>query len=200
MKDKTNYITQEQFKALLDNIPKLSSKKKTLFSPKDTEMIFKIAYHCGLRINEVLKRKKEDFNLENDRVWLGKTKTKHRDERSIPPSFRDELSDWLDTKQKGLLFPGRDDKTKPISRQAAHDWIINLGIICKIRALTTPQSETHEKTKTHIFRKSIGKDMLNKGAKLNVVAAKLGHSNIVTTSKYLKVDLDSVQDWEAAHA
>lgn len=73
---------------------------------------------------------------------------------------------------------------------------MEIGQALKISALLTPQTETNEKTKTHIFRKSIGKTMLYKGASLNIIQRKLRHNKISTTSDYLKIKLNDVKNWE----
>jgi len=84
-----------------------------------------------------------------------------------------------------------------ITRQTVYTWLKKWGFELSIPSLITPQSETHEKTVSHIFRKSKGKDMLYANAPLNIVMTKLRHNNLQTTTQYLKVKLDDVKTWEA---
>lgn len=194
--DNVNYMTPEKMVQVFDYVlqgklnPKEGRKKwrKLKLNYDDIVMIFKIAYHAGLRVNEVLKLKKSDFNFELLEIILGKTKTEQRGLASIPNSFADELKKYLNQREDGLLFP--------ISRQTAYQWIMQIGKDLNISAWTTPQSETREKTKTHLFRKSVGKDMLYKKAPLNIIQRKLRHNNINTTSEYLKIKLNDVKNWE----
>lgn len=183
--DNVNYITPEKFKQILDYCDKLKLHKLT---SKDVKMIFKIAYYSGLRVNEVLKLYKKDFDLNLLEINLGNTKTEQRGLASFPSSFSTELKEYLDTRNNDLLFP--------ISRQQAYNYLMIIGKALNITALITPQTETHEKTKTHIFRKSVGKDMLYKKAPLNIIQRKLRHNNINTTSDYLKIKLNDVKNWE----
>ena len=76
---------------------------------------------------------------------------------------------------------------------------MEIGKALDITAWTTTQKESGEKTKTHIFRKSIGKDMLYKKAPLNIIMNKLRHTNLATTSQYLKLNLADTQAWENAN-
>ena len=195
MEDKTNYIPPQFFEKLI--VWTLQQEYESLDS-KDVVMMYKISKKLALRINETLKRKKEDFDFDFDTCNLGDTKTKKADVATIPKSFLPELKAWLDSKPNGYLFTNR--KGKPIARQTVWKWLKDAGKALGLKALTTPQTETHEKTVTHIFRKSQGKDMIfNDKCPLNIVQGKLRHNNLTTTSEYLKVKLEAVQEWEAQH-
>ena len=98
-----------------------------------------------------------------------------------------ELSIYL-TSKKGRLFD--------TNRFTVHYWLKILGQKLKIAALTTPQSETGEKTKCHIFRKSIGKDYIAQKVPLNVIMSKLRHKDLGTTTQYLKLNLEDVKQAE----
>lgn len=176
----------QQFNELLAAIPNLKIRK---WLDRDVEMLFKLCYWCGLRINEAVRLKAVDFDLELRRVYLGKTKTEKAGKATIPILFLPELKEWLQDKE-GELFP-------KMNRFRVHNWLARLGQMLNIEALITPQSDTGEKTKTHIFRKSVGKDMLygtRDGRKqpLNVVQKKLRHTNLDMTSNYLKVSDEDV--------
>lgn len=185
--DNVNYISPDMFQAILNYVrDNMQGRRKLHYA--DIQMIFKISYHSGLRVNETLKLKKKDFNFNLLEINLGKTKTEERGRASIPQSFAKELKKYLDMKTEDLLFP--------ITRQTAYVWLMEIGAALNISALTTPQTETREKTKLHVFRKSIAKQMLYKGASLNIIQRKLRHSNISTTSEYLKLKLNDVKNWE----
>ncbi len=190
LSDNVNYISPEMFQEILAYTKKNLGSRKLHYT--DIQMIFKIAYYSGLRVNEVLKLRRKDFNFNLLEINLGQTKTEQRGIASIPSVFKEELKSYLFEfkilTDNELLFP--------ITRQTAYEWIMQIGRDLKINAWTTPQTESKEKTKTHIFRKSIGKDMLYKGASLNIIQRKLRHNNINTTSEYLKLKLNDVKNWE----
>jgi integrase len=194
MKPQANYMPPEQLNQVLEAIPSLHIRKWSNYTVK---MLFLICYWCGLRINEALKLKAEDFDLDNHQVFLGKTKTEVMDYAPIPHRFIGELQTFLLT-AKGPLFPG-------LKYGTVIKWICRLGKMLNILAWTIPQSESGEKTKTHIFRKSIGKDYMlgthdGRKAPLSVVSEKLRHRGknpLGTTSTYLKVNIETVKEWES---
>ena len=186
-----NYLPNEKFDLILLYVTNNLKSKK--LKSIDIQMIFKIAYHAGLRINEVLKLSKSSFNFDLLQINLGKTKTKSHDLATFPNSFSLELQDYLFNNRSLIL---KSDLLFPISRQTVYTWIMQIGLALQIPAWTTPQTESGEKTKTHLFRKSIAKNMLYKKAPLNVIMNKLRHTNLATTSDYLKLNLSDVQTWE----
>jgi site-specific recombinase XerD len=191
LKENVNYLPNEKFDLILLYVTNNLKSKK--LKSIDIQMIFKIAYHAGLRINEVLKLSKSSFNFDLLQINLGKTKTKTHDLATFPNSFSLELQDYLFNDRSLIL---KSDLLFPISRQTVYTWIMQIGLALEIPAWTTPQTESGEKTKTHLFRKSIAKNMLYKKAPLNVIMNKLRHTNLATTSDYLKLNLSDVQTWE----
>ena len=191
LKENVNYLPNEKFDLILLYVTNNLKSKK--LKSIDIQMIFKIAYHAGLRINEVLKLSKSSFNFNLLQINLGKTKTKSHDLATFPNSFSLELQDYLFNDRSLIL---KSDLLFPISRQTVYTWIMQIGLALQIPAWTNQQTESGEKTKTHLFRKSIAKNMLYKKAPLNVIMNKLRHTNLATTSDYLKLNLSDVQTWE----
>lgn len=189
MNPRTNYITPDQFKQLLEGVNTLQLKK---FNHADVQMLFKCAYWLALRIEEACGLKAEDFDFSVMQVYLGKTKTEKQGYAKIPELFKLELIDYLQFK-KGELFPN-------MNRFIVSYWLKVLGKRYKIIALTTSQKQTGEKTITHIFRKSMGKDMFygqyGEKAPLTFISDTLRHkgrNRLAATQEYLKItgeDLD----------
>ena len=189
MKDKSNYMSQETFTLVLAAIPSLKIRK---WADDDIVMLFKILYWCALRPMEGIERSKEDFNLEDREVYLGKTKTRTNDKAPIPMLFIPELTQWLATKPNGLLYPG-------LTYDTAYRWFVRLGKQLNIPAWTIPQSKTGEKTKGHIFRKSLGKDMLEgthgKKFEIPIISKQLRHAKpSITVDHYLKASIEAVKE------
>lgn len=176
----------------MNAIPRLNLRK---FAVEDVQMLMKISYWLALRISETLKLNVDDFDFDRNEAWLGKTKTEKGAKATIPPRFRAELMVYLEGKT-GLLFPGWKYIT-------ILKWLEKLGKELNIKAWKTSQEESGEKTKTHIFRKSIGKDMFygqynGKKAPLTFISNTLRHGGknpLGTTIKYLKIDNEEVKDW-----
>lgn len=193
MRDTTNYINPETFALILDTIPQLGIRK---WADTDIQMLFEILYWMGLRPAEGIRLRREDFDLERREAYLGDTKTKTGDRAMIPEIFLPRLDLWLREKPAGPLFPG-------LTYNTFYPWLRKLGEILNVPAWLTPQSQTREKTKGHIFRKSIGKDMLSgvqrtkDGRKFDIpiISKHLRHAKpSVTIDHYLKADIEAVKE------
>lgn len=172
-------------------IPRLGIRK---WKDDDVIMMFKIAYWLCLRSDEYIGILAENFDLERRQLFLGKTKTEDAGFAVIPEVFLPELALYLIDKH-GPLFPG-------VNYAIVYNWLKRLGKMLDIPALTTPRSITKEETITHIFRKSIGKDMLyglrgNK-APVNFISKAMRHKGnraMESTFQYLKISDEELKEW-----
>lgn len=197
MKQSISYITPEIFDQIIDYVPSLKIRK---WLDNDIQMLFKILYACLLRPSEGIRLEKKDIDIKEKKIYLHKTKTHKFDEVIIPSDFLNELAAWLETKTEGRLFEG-------LTYNIFIRWIYKMGRELNIEAWTTPQSETGEKTKGHIFRKSTAKDLLygthdGRKAPINLISAALRHTgkrkakrNLETTTGYLKLTSNDVLEW-----
>lgn len=191
LKAKTNYITPEQFGSIIKYIPELKIRK---WKDIDVEYAFKIAYYTASRLGgDVIDRTKEDFDLDNQEMYIKKSKTSKNEYVPIAPLFIPELRLYLQT--KAPLEP----ILKDCDPQNPYKWLIKIGDALRISALTTSQEITGEKTKLHIFRKSMLKDMyygtFNETANLGQVQSQARHRNPVTTGKYLRLDSEGAKEF-----
>lgn len=190
MQDKINYISPDTFKRIQNYIPNLGIRK---WKNIDIVMLLRILYFCALRPSEGINLTKESFNLIDREIYLGKTKTNKSDYAHIPSIFIDELDVWLETKASGRLFIG-------LKYNTAWKWLDRMGKDLDILAWQTPQRESSECTKLHIFRKSVGKDMLSgmygeKASAIPVISKQLRHSKpSMTVDHYLKASLEAVKE------
>jgi integrase len=190
MKDKANYMSPETFSEVIYSIPELEIRK---WMDEDVEMLFKILYFCALRPMEGINLSKEDFDVMQREVFLGKTKTKKEDYAVIPKIFCTELDNYLSTKEPGRLLPD-------LTYATFYRWLKRLGIILDIPSWVVPQNQSGEKTVGHIFRKSVGKDMLNgkfgdDAKSIPVISKHMRHSKpSMTMDNYLKVVIEQVKE------
>lgn len=190
MQDKINYISPETFEIIQNYIPQLGIRK---WKDEDVVMLLRILYYCALRPMEGIRLRREDFNLSDREIFLGKTKTKKADYAHIPSIFVAELHDWLETKESGRLFVG-------LSYNTAWRWLDRMGRDLDIQAWQIHETESGEKTKLHIFRKSVGKDMLSgmygeKASSIPVISKQLRHAKpSMTVDHYLKATLQTVKE------
>ncbi len=193
MEAQFNYMSPGQLEQVISAIPELKIRK---WIDYDIGYLFKNSYWLALRPVEAINLKKEDFDLLNKQCFLGQTKTIKYDYAPIPDPYLKELSRYLEQKEEGKLLPG-------LSYHTYYSWLKRLGKLCDVKAWTEPQKDTGEKTVGHIFRKSIGKDMLygnvpsNPGKKFEIpiISKQLRHKKPETTlNSYLKAGIESVKE------
>ena len=184
-----NYMNPDDFDRVLKSIPLLKIRKQ---KDEDVRMLFIILYWIGLRPSEAIYLKAEDFDLENHNLYLGKTKTHRHDIAPIPDHIIPALQEWLDDKENGRLFPD-------LTYRTAYNWIKRLGVMLQIIPWITHRDEIGEANKLHIFRKSLGKDLLTgtHGTKMpiEIISKQLRHQDIgVTLNSYLKSSHEAVKE------
>ena len=190
MEDKINYISQDTMREAIEYVPVLGIRK---WKDEDITMLFKILYYCALRPSEGIYLKKESFNLKDREIYLGKTKTKRNDSAPIPRIFVDELANYLILKDNGRLFPD-------LKYNTFYKWLKRIGKNLDITAWQISERDSGEKTVGHIFRKSVGKDMLSgvygeKAKEIPIISKQLRHSNVATTmNHYLKAEIEAVKE------
>lgn len=177
------------FDRILNEIPTLKIRK---WKDNDIKWLFKICYWLALRPGEAIKLKLEDFDLQNREVYLGKTKTKKGDKVPIPKLFVEPLRQYLLFKPEGRLWPG-------LTYQTFYPWTRKLGKLLDIKAWTVLESESGEKTKGHIFRKTNLKDMYfgTHGTKLDpvIITGQSRHNDTgVLFKHYLKLNIEATKE------
>ena len=189
-----NYITPEQFDQILEHTRKLGLRR---WAPENVQACYMVAYWCALRMSEAIRVKGKAFDWERGELYLGRTKTKDNFV-PVPP----QAKGWLHAFFKEW---GPDREVLPgCYVKRVYQWLLKAGRDLDIEALTTSQNISGEKTVSHIFRKSLGKDMLagrfGKPASVAEVQAQLRHHNPVVTGGYLRLNHRAAADfWEDRH-
>ncbi len=64
-----NYINRDDFERILDTIPLFGIRK---WLDDDIKILFQIMYYSALRPGEAIRLKKEDIDIKNQTIYLGK--------------------------------------------------------------------------------------------------------------------------------
>lgn len=187
MQSTNNYVSPPDFIKILEAIPSLQIRK---WLDEDIVFLFRNQYEMALRPIEAIRLKKEDFNLTERTVYLAQTKSVSEDYAVIPRGYLSNLTHYLEPKESGRLTPA-------LTYPTYIKWIQRLGKDLEIKAWTTPQYITHEKTKGHIFRKSKGKDLIEAlgYASMPIISKHLRHSSPEITARYyLKSTKEAVKE------
>jgi len=175
-------ITPAEFKALVDSV-----------QGRD-RLIIRLLAGTGLRISELTRLKKSDLDLDDRLIRLQAHKTKTRKYRDvvIPAALVPELKRWVKSfDHSDYVFPGQGIAT-PIAasriRQIVHEGAVKAGVQ---RAYGRDKGGRPLYVVTpHTLRHFHAVLALDLGIPLNDLQAQLGHTDLKTTSVYLKADIN----------
>ena len=164
-------------------------EKNDWLAMRDKALLMLI-YASGLRISEALAICKKDLN--SDYLLI---KGKGNKERVVPL-----LSEALSIiKQYLALLPFQIDNAAPIFRgekgNALSTGVFSRQLIKLRRSLGLP-----EHASAHAFRHSFATHLLENGADLRSIQELLGHSDLSTTQRYTKVNIEHLaKSYKSAH-
>ncbi|MEW9674085.1 tyrosine-type recombinase/integrase [Ammoniphilus sp. 3BR4] len=188
--EKIMWLTEEEFEDLLNRMRKTPVKSRGVDPEekyrRDRAVVYLLTY-AGLRVEELSNLKLTDLDLEMKRIRvLGKGNKV----RTIPISntLLHELVDWL-------KFRTEMANKKEYVADSLYVFYSQRSPQFSIRAIQTMienYSAPKKKLTPHMFRHTFCKWMLKAtGNDIEKVRRLAGHSNIATTSRYLK---DSYRD------
>jgi len=164
-------------------------KKNDWLAMRDKALLVLI-YASGLRISEALAICKKDLN--NDYLVV---QGKGGKERIVPllPDAHIRINQYLD------LLPFPLDSNAPIFR-GEKGRVLSTGVfsrqLIKLRRIVG----LPEHTSAHAFRHSFATHLLENGADLRSIQELLGHSDLSTTQRYTKVNMEHLsKSYKAAH-
>lgn len=136
--------------------------------------IMDMLYSTGIRVSELCRLNRADINME---TMSGKVYGKGKKERVIYFSGQAKvhLRNYLENRTD-------DNPALFVSLQRPYGRLSDDGVRYILRKLAERNAQVEGVRLTpHVLRRSIGTDMLNRGAPIDLVADKLGHANIDTT-------------------
>lgn len=155
--------------------------------------ILDMLYSTGIRVSELCRLDKKDIDME---TMSGKVYGKGKKERII--YFSGQAKVHL---QNYLVSRTDDDPALFVSRNNPYRRLGKTGVECMLRKLVGGEDAPIKKLTPHVLRRSIGTDMLNRGAPLELVADKLGHENVDTTRQcYAAYSQDSLRQGNRKYA
>ena len=179
-----NYVCPEDRERVIDAVQTLPLKKAHI---DDVRFLISLQYWCGLRVSEAIAVTPNAIDRTAHLIYLGKTKTRKHDSVIMPPTLDGMIDTWLESRHRRDIPD--DHPVVDVTRKCVEKWYRALGEKTKVKALTTAQKLTGEKTCTHAWRKSLGKDIMSGmygDGDITIAAAQLRHRSVVTTAGYLR--------------
>jgi integrase/recombinase XerD len=141
-------------------------------------------YATGLRCNELRYLKIADVDSQRMMIHVRQGKGGVPRDIGLSPVLLERLRVyWRRCRPKDWLFPSRMRPDQPLERKSIRFACNTAGRRASIPKAVTP----------HVFRHSCATHMLEAGADLRTIQVLLGHANIQTTARYLRVSATRIQ-------
>lgn len=180
-----DYLTQDEVEKLLAK-GKIGDKHINELTGK---AVLNLLFSSGLRISELVNLKISDkdetlVDLDNKKIKLKKTKTRKERIAVFDNRTKSLLSELIGERTKGFVF---FDNIRERSG-------LRFLIYRKLR-LWTKNAKIIKRVSPHVLRHSFATNLMRKGVPLKTIQVLLGHSNLKTTSRYLSIlseDIDNL--------
>jgi integrase len=148
-----------------------------LTESKDIKTAIRLMIQLGLRENEALNARWEDFNERQNIYRPAKTKNRETREIGLPPGLLEYLRKNYKHSKQGLIMPCKEKKDEARPHRTGYtrviiDWA---GILMNIRGLHP-----------HSLRATFATAHWEAGTPLSQITSMLGHKNPQTTMIYVQ--------------
>lgn len=141
-------------------------------------------YATGVRCNELRLLKIDDIDSKRMVIHIRKGKGQVPRDLSLSPVLLERLRIyWRWRKPKDWLFPSKQHPQHPMDSHSIWNLCANAGLRAGIKHHVHP----------HLFRHSFATHLLDQGADLRTIQVLLGHADIRTTARYLRVSMRRIQ-------
>ncbi len=193
----TNYLSPQDFKKMIDAIPLVTKYNKSKLHSqqalrvpdyRDIQAAFWVQYCCALRVSEVLRLTRENFNFKRLILTLFNTKTSKGKKQytTIPP----DLPKWV------INYISQESQIFHMTRQLMWSYVKKAANLAGLELGEQQDDRYIEGAWTHLLRKSRAKLMDDLGCKEGLIARKLRHSWKNTTDRYVRLDINALIEWE----
>ena len=147
-------------------------------------VILTVLYSAGIRLGEVCRLRLDD--IDSSRMLLRIRQGKGHKDRVAPlsPAALDLLREWWRaTHPKGLLFPNKNDASRPLSPATVQRAV---KVAARAAGLT-------KRVSPHTLRHSFATHLIEQGSALRAIGVMLGHAHGRTTEIYTHVSAAQVR-------
>ena len=176
--------------------PKRHPQLPTVLSPEEITRILDLTrnlkhwtilatlYGTGMRCNELRLLKVEDIDSKRTLIHIRNGKGQTPRDVPLSPVLLERLRIyWRWRKPKDWLFPSKQRPNHPMDCKSIRYLCANAG----------RRAGTQRHVHPHVFRHSFATHLLDQGADLRTIQVLLGHADIRTTARYLRVSTRRIQ-------
>lgn len=177
------------------DLNKINKIKGNLLKQKNPRnlLLFVLGINTGLRISDILPLKLEQVKDEKgdpkNYIYLTEKKTHKQRKIVLNNEVKKALQIYFNKSEQydldtHLFTSEKSNRNKPISKvrawQLVNEWCRKVGMI--------------ERVGTHTLRKTLGYQMRKRGIAIEVIQKVLGHSSVKTTSTYIGIDQEELEE------
>lgn len=170
--EKIDYLSLEEIRKLFN-----STQSRPEFMYRD-QAVLGCLYHLGLRVCEASNLLLEDVDMENNLVFIQKSKTGYQRQVPISATLKIIFQNYLEHRDLLLIYPNDyfllGLKGKLTSKGSISQILKRLKTIAQIKKRVHP----------HLLRHTIATHLYQNGMPLEKVSQFLGHKNIGSTERY----------------
>ena len=176
--------------------PKRHPQLPTVISPEEITGILDLTrnlthwtilatlYATGVRCNELRLMKAEDIDSKRKVIHIRNGKGQTPRDVTLSPVLLERLRIyWRWRKPKDWMFPSKRRPDHPMEGKSIRYVCANAGLRAGIQPHLHP----------HVFRHCFATHLLDQGADLRTIQVLLGHADIRTTARYLRVSTRRIQ-------
>jgi site-specific recombinase XerD len=165
----------------------LSAEEITRMLDRTTNLkhwtIMALFYGTGVRANELRLLKVGDIDSQRMVLHIREGKGQVPRDIGLSQPLLDRLRIyWRWRKPKDWLFPSKQRPDQPMDEKT-------IRVVCRSAAR---RADIRKKVSPHVFRHSYATHMLEAGADLRTIQVLLGHRDIQTTARYLRVSTQRI--------
>lgn len=185
------YLTPDEIEQLTDNVTDPTLRN---------ELIIRLLYQTGLRRGELASIRLEDIDTDERAINIRAEKTHSNRIVYYQPSLDTLLNRWINVGRKSLttadsdyLFPTY--KTEKITGRQVSRTVRKAAEEAGLQgvAFTDASGGEHVKITAHTLRHSFAVQSVKNGMDTRMLQLLLGHENIETTERYLRMATDDIQ-------
>ncbi len=181
-------------------LPNVFSKKQLLdlfcsIRETDVFMACLLALFCGLRISEVCSLKKEDVDMDGERIKIVQGKGSKDRYVMLPQKIVPLLKQWyrINTESAYVIHsPKKGQYSSGVLSIKFRKYLKNAGLLIKTEK--TRSGQQRHAYSFHTLRHTYATFLLEKGVDLYYVQRSLGHSDIHTTQVYAYISQKDLQN------
>jgi len=146
-------------------------------------LILKIFYFTGVRVDELCKLKKSSLQKASDDAYYLLVEGKGRKVRSInlPSHLSLEILNYFETLPTQYLFTSESDLSSGLDKP------LNPSQVFRVVRAAAKKAKLSVVPSPHWLRHTCATHSIEAGAPIHVVQKTLGHESISTTGKYLDI-------------